>query len=899
MHAPTSVKDRQHSHDTASSTAAVRGWRDAIQAILKLSAFAFFVAGLAPCAFVIWLIAATGANNVCVDYAAFLHVVDRVLSGQYPWLSIFSDSFIRTHMVLFPVLIHTAIAYATHWDVTFELYVGISFHLARALLIADLLVGRTPSNWIRIAVTGAVMALVFSMSQTCIMIYGEASIAIGLSLLGFTFALWSLCKFGRTPRGLALMVLGGVLSSYSFGNVIPCWLTLLFAVFLMPARGWAQRWDSKNRVVSQSGMLFVRRRVAVVYWLIGTLVSIFPYCYFLAQRGPGNPELTKTFGLFDPVFVLNALGRPLAKDMGLVYGRLPGAELSGAVLLVLVMALLVPRILGRLRACNTTGICALLFMYGFASVWSVGVFRTHIAPWYASFSLYCWIAVFGACLANLIRLWSTETFSGYRTRIAVASASTAGIAIVVALYLVTNLSYRDKQFFLNARAPVSAEYLRTWSTAPTFLESTVFSNDGRPDRIVSFAGSLEKHALGVFAPSQSWSLQGQFALDNVDVEHIPGKKRVMWIEGRSLRRKTSWRDYHHLNLAVPDGNVVEWRFKVPEAASEAVFRTSASSFSEPTHGCSNHSARVVSVVSICTSPYPVRRNETHSSGGASYRTCCDQSWKPLQLNLLPYRGKTVTIRLAMQEQRDLYSGLCDDRNCLSASVLYMYPRIDLTLRDSKYDPAQTLVPSNTDLSSSFPKHTHTTSRLILPPVGSDVWKPTALGLPQDRDAALQARYFTLPEEERVSIDEFDYLSMQLSEMPGKTWCSLKMHLQFDDGTTDGISVPLLPDKQSHAYVYPAKLLTAKSGSKLVGMLVYASAVDENNRTGKARKRPRSRAAEAESEQEVSGDNLCNCIRVDKLAFLKSARATGSIKTLEPARLNEQAPDIQMRKACRE
>jgi len=841
------VRVEQHRFSEVERTSSVPA------ALWKSACAAIFAAGLIPLIFICWLIVSTGANNVCVDYAAFLHVVDKVLSGQYQWLSIFSDSFIRTHMVLLPVLVHTAIAYTTHWDVTSELYIGMSFHVLRAFLIADLLTHRIGSKWTRLAVSGGVFGLVFAMSQTCIMIYGEASIAIGLSLLGFTFAVWALCKYGRTPRGLALMMLGGVASSYSFGNLLPCWLALLVSVFLLPARGWVQQWErNTRRSTVKNGLngLLVNRKVALAYWSIGALVSFAPYYFFLAQRAPGNPELTKTFGLFDPVFVLNALGRPFAKDMGLNYGRLLGAEISAGILVALVVALAVPLLVSRVRLSNVTRICMVLFAYGFLSVWTVGVFRTHIAPWYASMSLYCWIAVFGVCAANLHKVFSGNSGLSVGTARFLGGTSLAGIAAMIVLYFATNVSYTDKQFFLNARAPVSAEYLRTFETAPTFLESTVFSNDGRPDRIEAFAGSLKRHDLCVFSPDQTWSLQGQFALNNVDVERVSGSKRVMWLNGRSLRGAKSWRDYHHLNLLVPEGNVVQWRITVPATATEAVFRTSVTQLSEPAGHCAEKPAKVVSTIAV--------------SGGASYVTFCDDSWKPVQLNLLPYRGKSVTIRLRSSARGDVYSSLCDDKNCIPSSVLFMYPHVDVSQAASPNlasdAPNAKIVPTNTDVSPSFPRSI--VQRFDLPSLDSDAWTPSNVGLQADTSKSIAGRYWLVPEHERVAVDEYDYLMMQLEPLPGKSWCSIKMHLQFDDGTTDGFSMPLLHGQENHSYVYPVKLLTQKGGAKLVGVLAFASAVD-------AEKLPKKFQSNGEVEvAEPQGVPLCGCIRVSNLAFIK-------------------------------
>ncbi|MBX9668201.1 MAG: hypothetical protein K2X93_11305 [Candidatus Obscuribacterales bacterium] len=870
-----------------------------LSAVLKSCAIATFVFGSIPFFFISWLILSTGANTICVDYAAFLHIVDKVLSGQYQWFSIFSDSFIRTHMVLLPVLVHIAVAYITNWNVTAELFIGMSLHLLRAFLIVDMIAGRYANKWIRLAVTGIVLALVFANSQSCIMIYGEASIAIGLCLLSFTFAIWSLCKFGRTPRGLSWMVLGGVASCYSFGNVVPVWAVLLLAIWLLPVRGWTHHFDaSKSSAAKSGGHFLVNRKVACVYWLVGAVASLTPYIYFLSIRGSANPELVKTFGIVDGSFVLNALGRPFAKSMGMEYGRLPQAELSALILIALMVAAVIPLFRRQVKLDGVRMIGLLLFAYGFISVWSVGVFRTHVAPWYASMSLYCWLGLITLSIANLSNLFESNIGKRLWARPQAATISGAlAIVCVMALFLSTNLTYKDKQFFLNARAPVSAEYVRFFNSSPTFLESSIFSNDGRPDRITAFASALNRHRLCIFAPQTTMSLQGQFALEQVSIERSAASKRVAWLEDRSLKKSASWRDYHHLNLSIPEGNTVNWRVTVPSDAEEMVFCTSVAAMAEPTGACADGAPpKLVSTVSIFPNSPDTVRVASGDCAGASYVVRCDDAWKPVRLNLLPYRGKSVTIRLGSSTRGSAYARLCKDGDCLPGSVVYMYPHITevvshdsggvRTVRSGTASNttsgkivSEEFCPSNTDVSPLFP-HLQG-ERFDFPNLLSQVWKKVELPIPADASHSMPGRYWDVEPKTGIPIDSYEYLTMNLAPLPGKTWCSLKMHLQFDDGTIDGFSMPLLPDTRTHSYVYPLRLLTVRSGAKLVRVVAFASAVDQKNLPFKHRHRKLNDyppIASLEQDQNSSNQcaELCGCIQVNSIALASStlpSRAT--------------------------
>ncbi len=863
--------------------------RTFLSGLFKSCAIATFVLGSIPFFFISWLIVSTGANTICVDYAAFLHIVDKVLSGQYQWFSIFSDSFIRTHMVLLPVLVHIAIAYMTNWNVTTELFVGMGFHLLRAFLIVDMIVGRYSNKWMRLAVSGIVLALVFANSQSCIMIYGEASIAIGLCLLSFTFALWSLCKFGRTPKGLSLMVLGGVASCYSFGNVIPVWVVLLLSIWLLPVRGWTHHFDPRKSLElyqnKAAGHFLVNRKVAFCYWLAGAITSLAPYAYFLSVRGSSNPELVKIFGFFDASFVLNALGRPFAKSMGMEYGRLPQAEFSAAILIALMVAVVIPLARRDVKLDSVRAVGLSLFAYGFVSVWSVGVFRTHVAPWYASMSLYCWLGLISLSVANLSCLFERKGAKKIWARplLGTVSGAAALVAIIV-LFCSTNLTYKDKQFFLNARAPVSAEYLRFFNSSPTFLESSIFSNDGRPDRIISFANALKRHQLCIFAPQTTMSLQGQFALEKVSIERASESKRVAWLEDRSPRKTSSWRDYHHLNLSIPEGNTVNWRVDVPAEAEEVVFCTSVAAMKKQQGACTaGATAKLVSTVSIFPNSPDTVRVASGDCAGASYVVRCDETWKPVRLNLLPYRGKSVTIRLGSSTRGSAYGRLCEDGDCLPGSVVYMYPHITEVV---KHDPDSKLrhgrsnkmasdifCPSNTDVSLSFPRLR--SERIEFPDIRSGAWRTVELPIPQDASHSMPGRYWDVEPKAGIAIDSYDYLSMKLAPMPGFGWCSLKVHMQFDDGTIDGFSMPLLPDTRTHAYVYPLRLLTVPSGAKLVRVVAFASGMQTKDLPAKHRHRklndypPIERNTQNDDRCGGEFGNLCGCIRVNSIALAQS------------------------------
>ncbi len=830
--------------------------------LLKLLAYVFLAVCLIPLIVVLWLIPNTGANNICVDYAAFVNVVDSIFSGHYDWTRIVADSFIRTHLVLIPVLIHTAIAYFTHWDVKAELYAGMAFHVLRAFLIADLFwlaaaerfehISSELKSLLRLTIFSAVCALVFAMSQTCIMIYGEASIAIGLCLLGFTLALWGLVKFGRSATGLALMLVGGLISTLSFGNVVPSWLTLLLALLVLPASGARSNVASMSSVLAHARQTASSKLGATLVWMVGFSASIYPYFYFLMQRSLREPDLAKSFGFFNFTFMLNVLGRPFTKDMGLRYGRLDESELSGLILIALLVACLTPLLitLRSERGDRKVGMLSLtsllLFLFGMLSVWQVSVFRTYVSPWHASFALYCWLSILGLSLANLggtaggAAKWA-------RAGLVVAIGSIATIGV---LYLRSNTSYRDKQFFLDARAPVSAEYLRNYRTAPSYLESTVFTNDGLPERVLDFAGVLQRHRLSVFAPQQEWSLQGQFALQNVSVESQPRASHLRWIDGRSLRSRTSWRDYRHLNMYLPEGNVVEWRMHIPIDAKEAVFRTAVCAGPSPESANSgalreDQRHRTVPAQAISTLTIrPVRSLngdcgagngiEYGAACGAFYVDCCDNNEKSLSVNLLPYRGKTIAIELSSAANGSYYSDLLGKRECAGGAVIYAYPRVEVHLEGSANYSAPTcsFAPTNVDVSADFPQRY--SKRLDLPNPCTSSWKHIPVSNPDDPLYTTRAVCYDFPDKERLRTDDFDNLMVKLMAVPGKKWCTLKLHFMFDDGTVDSASLPLLSDQRAHSYVYPTRLLTGKSGARLFRIMAYATGIDEANKPGSSK-----------------------------------------------------------------
>lgn len=762
--------------------------------------------GLMPIANMVYLIVAVGENNISNDYAPFVGMIDRMLSGTYDWRTFLSDSFIRTHMVALEILTHLFIAKVFAWNAKIELLIGAVVAGLRTLFLCLAFRDAVTRSW-RPILYGCIAALTFSTSQSCVFLYGEASIAIGLAMLGFALALWGLIRFAPSTTGVVLACLGGIISSYSWGNAFPCWFVLFLG---MVALGY-------------------RRVTGYLTFAVGTAIGVFPYFYFLVTRSADNPGVTRTFSFLNSEFVINALGRPFANGIGYPWncGSLPFAEGAAVMLLVAFAGCMALMLIRRQITPELKG-AILLFVYGVSSLYVIGLFRNTVAPWYAVLGMMSWLGLVVAAFA-LVRLFRRDAAAasspegvtadqafaaemdqgsgaGYIPIVGTSFACLTLVAIFI-LYAVTNRTYQDKHFYLSSRGPSSEATLRNYLTAPTYSESNLTNfGDGNPYLMKSFGDPLRRHHLSALGDDQAWALQGEFALARVQIRGTEHGGRAIWLDGAHPKHRSSWKNFKHLNLLVQVPAYVEWKLRIPENATQAKLTTAvgtdavSSSFRRPSY-------------------YQIAAQTPDGIELLSHATVSNsREWKSVSIDLLPYKGKDITL---------LFGSSVNEKSP-GGSVLFRYPAIAVKLSrpDNRPEPDAEMRPENCDLSPQFPTTSNADYVFPLVTANNFVESRYQFFLGQDaggkllNDLTREQPIVSLKQPLDVKLADYSHFYVDMSCDPSLPSRALRVRFDIEGKSPVWFSIPLLPDSSPHKFVYELKLLELDGNERLKGIMLF-------------------------------------------------------------------------------
>lgn len=488
-----------------------------------------------------WIVAVVGANNPSNDYIGIVGIVDRVLSGTYDWRNLPGDSFLRTHAEFFPYLIHILVAQFFEWNMRVELFIGLLFHALRAVMLYDMLKDCIARRFRSLLLTG-VFALVFSVTNASVFVYGETTLPIGLSLLGFTLGLWSIFKV-PSLWAYAGVIGGGVLSSYSWGNAPTVWLVLFLCIIFSGRRD---------------------RFLGLLAAGCGMALSALPYLVNLVFNHSPTPHAAVHVGnVFQPIYIANALGRTFANNGGEQFYNIKAALWSGAIGIAVAIAMAVC-LWSRYRDERQKLLpIAAVSSFGLMSIYLVSLVRPLIAAWYVALATMFWIGLLAAAVLMIQDNRRLMRWTGVMV-----------LVLYTVLYLGSNDTLKDKAHFLQTRAYASESVLRNFRSAPTFCDELVFRWPmGQCGLLGAVARVLDRHMLGPCARHQMWYLQGDYPLGNVCIDSAPGSRRPRWIRAANPNKNSSWRDYELADLLIPPGNKVVWQCQVPRAVSRCTFTT--------------------------------------------------------------------------------------------------------------------------------------------------------------------------------------------------------------------------------------------------------------------------------------------------------------------------------------
>jgi hypothetical protein len=600
------------------------------------------LAALVPPLRIVYLVLTVGENNLSNDYVGWVPLVSAVLKGSYDWTGFFNDTLAAgVHPMAIPVLIHVAVARVAHWNMSVELSIGLALFLGAFLFLGSALTRsvRGEARWL---FWPALSLLIFSTAHLSNFTFGETSLQVGSTFLGFAVGTWGLARFEGGPWTVACMGAGGLLATWSWGGGFLLWP--LFGVALA----------------------FAERRVVPVVWLgVVCLIAVAPYLRPLltAYRPPAIGDRTMSFG----GFVLQLLGRPFVDDTGTHFGALPYGGFIGIAGIALAA--------GGVASLATMGregvrraFPALMALgFSLAVVVEIAASRRQIAPWYVCMGSLFWAGLLGLWLVlsqgidGMAHPWSLAGFLLF----------VAGVGL---LGLRENRSWLDKNFYLPSRSPASAACLRAGSAAPPSCEGFVFQwGRGHPDLLPRMARPLRELRLSVFAPRQTWLLQGDQALGRVVFETPPGGQ-VQWVTQEGAQ--ADFTDPRRLNLRLPAGGRVLWTVPFPKGLRLARFRSEVSLLGAG----DEHNAAEVEILD----PREGARRIFYfvKSASSNGTTAIDAS-------LEAETGRTVTISLRADVSL----------SSLGPGVVFVFaiPRIDIVIVDDAPAGAQgdtSLPPSN-------------------------------------------------------------------------------------------------------------------------------------------------------------------------------------------------------------
>ena len=372
----------------------------------------------------------------------------------------------------------------------------------------------------------------------------------------------------------------------------------------------------------------VRQLAAWAVLAGGAAAGLAQYAWLLPGQLP-SPAAGHVSVAAKGRLLLDLLGRPFVN--GIAYADPnPWSQAIGATgLLVLAATLIALRT--RLRG---QPVPLLLLSWTLLVALQIAMFRSGVAPWYASPMALFW--------AGLLMLLAA----------APAPLRAGGILVIAVLALRVQFTWEDKSFYLPSRSPASAACLREWRTAPAACHALVFQwgEEGNEGELALLGQALERHRLSVFGPRRTYLLQGDVSLGRVRLE--PESAPSFFSDDGTTRADVD--DFRRLDFVLAPGTGVAWRVDLPPGARIATF----SSVVRTVPG-ESHSGRAAHV-SVTSEESPVRLD------GRAFLS--PEKGAPLSLDLSPLAGKRITLRLAAEETPDV-----------ATPLVFEAPKIELRL----------------------------------------------------------------------------------------------------------------------------------------------------------------------------------------------------------------------------
>ena len=743
------------------------------------------VVSLVPVAILVIILATAGVDTISNDYLRFVRLANQVLSPGYNWAGYFKDSFDNNvHSYAFLFLFRLALADLSHLSVLAESYVGLVLSAVKVLILYLLFTRYVPiRSTLRFLLLPALSYLIFSLSQFSTYSFGETALQMGWTQVGILIGLWLLLLHSRHPLTPWLAAASGVLASYSGGSGILAWPIFFLAILFT---------DPKN----------IRKYLT---WLMGMGLGLWPYFAFSSYTSTGGLQTLLPF-LTSRRF-LTGLGLPMANNIFFALPEHPEAIQSGLLgIIFLLLTGLIFILFHSLTRFKRAIPGLLLASWGMAASLQITASRTLFAPWYTSSLMLFWVGLLGLSVSMLpfdVSIPQGNFLARYRTWIWRA-AGLAGMLLIAILYALTNHSYEDKVNYLASRSPASAACLRDYETAPTICEGLVFQwGVGNPTYLPEMGAIVDKYHWSVQAPSQEWTLQGDYVLGKGTLPFISGVPSAYWVLG-DQDQPAVWSDYHRLNLLLNSSASILWQVNLPVGIKSATFKMELSP---------------VDYAQCADSALSIQLSEIDGSSRVIHQYGLCSTPLALTQDLRSYAGENLLIRIT-------------NESTSGQVVRLQFPRIDLNLDNSSASPftASTVQPSNTDLSASFPGIPQSAAQFMAPPAAGwltrDLTKSGTTGLWVKTGADPSLTYTVAQPLCITNWSEF-YLRMAISDKFIKKYIHITFYFQTSQGAGDSrvFDFPLLSGEDLHTYSLNLDQLNLTESACITSVEIKPNSVD--------------------------------------------------------------------------
>lgn len=733
---------------------------------------------LLPLGIFIHLVCTSCSNVPTNDFAELVGKICKILDPGYNWTNLISDCSMSSHCIVLPLSMHLINARLFQWNVQLDLFLGLSLAFIRGLAIFFACTRKgTRTDISALLLLLAIAWFTFGAANTSVLLYNEASVAYGVTLLGFVLGAFCLSLAENGAVMLPFFCGWALVASFSNGGS---------ALFSWPCYG-------AQIILSQFKKQTMVRAAAVL--VFGGAISAGLILYLLKSNSLNHSTISPHPP--NPLLLLQGLALPFLNGTTLPQLWTTPGLLLGSIGLVLLLSLAVYYTVNRLWL-KESAFALSLALFAILNLLAAAIFRPIMAPWYSVYAGFFWIAVL-ALLSGLQR----QFFAAKKIKLAVLSTLVSVSCLL--LLALSNLSYRDKDAFRFSHGPASEGVMRHFLDVPTYGEINLFSfTVGGYERIADLARPLAARGLAVFAGPQCISLQSEFVLPTVRFSLPSHSGQCRFVKGANLRGQASWKDPDRLNLALIGSAACDWLLPIDELTESGRIETAIIGGRGKNVG-GRASIKVLDAVSNV-----VLHSEDYKPSS---------SWQNVVIDLAPYLKESPRrlFKLVLQ------SGSDEVRESKQYAI-FANPRLYLAKKKdwSKVLSNLPQCPANTEFSASFygpgpgdlvyVADQSNFSLLGLEPLSA----PGAQTNAHQFEVVDYLSSLTFVKGLRLDGRAADRFYVEIAVPENVRPRALCCQLVINGTELKQVFIPLLKDSKLHSYVYDLKLLELNADDNIVG-----------------------------------------------------------------------------------